>query len=127
MKQLILIIIIASSFSCQNSKTVSSNQLGEINFEVSGNEEATPLFNQGLMFLHSFEFEDAAEKFREAQEADPDFGMAYWGEAMTENHPLWREQEFKTAKEILAKLGDCLLYTSPSPRDQRGSRMPSSA
>ena len=24
-------------------------------------------------------------------------------------------------------VGDCLLYTSPSPRDQRGSRMPSSA
>ena len=24
-------------------------------------------------------------------------------------------------------LGPCLLYTSPSPRDQRGSRMPSSA
>ena len=24
-------------------------------------------------------------------------------------------------------LDDCLLYTSPSPRDQRGSRMPSSA
>ena len=23
--------------------------------------------------------------------------------------------------------GNCLLYTSPSPRDQRGSRMPSSA
>ena len=26
-----------------------------------------------------------------------------------------------------AGLADCLLYTSPSPRDQRGSRMPSSA
>ena len=26
-----------------------------------------------------------------------------------------------------AKLDICLLYTSPSPRDQRGSRMPSSA
>ena len=25
------------------------------------------------------------------------------------------------------KAGTCLLYTSPSPRDQRGSRMPSSA
>ena len=24
-------------------------------------------------------------------------------------------------------IGRCLLYTSPSPRDQRGSRMPSSA
>ena len=39
-------------------------------------------------------------------------------------------------KEMLARIGagsvdefytDCLLYTSPSPRDQRGSRMPSSA
>ena len=27
----------------------------------------------------------------------------------------------------LDQLKDCLLYTSPSPRDQRGSRMPSSA
>ena len=27
----------------------------------------------------------------------------------------------------LQELGRCLLYTSPSPRDQRGSRMPSSA
>ena len=26
-----------------------------------------------------------------------------------------------------AQYHDCLLYTSPSPRDQRGSRMPSSA
>ena len=25
------------------------------------------------------------------------------------------------------RIADCLLYTSPSPRDQRGSRMPSSA
>ena len=28
---------------------------------------------------------------------------------------------------MIAKVRDCLLYTSPSPRDQRGSRMPSSA
>ena len=35
-----------------------------------------------------------------------------------------------TEKEVTKqrkKLGICLLYTSPSPRDQRGSRMPSSA
>ena len=29
--------------------------------------------------------------------------------------------------QVLEQLGVCLLYTSPSPRDQRGSRMPSSA
>ena len=27
----------------------------------------------------------------------------------------------------ITQIMDCLLYTSPSPRDQRGSRMPSSA
>ena len=30
-------------------------------------------------------------------------------------------------RAVLRKLKSCLLYTSPSPRDQRGSRMPSSA
>ena len=29
--------------------------------------------------------------------------------------------------EVMGKALPCLLYTSPSPRDQRGSRMPSSA
>ena len=28
---------------------------------------------------------------------------------------------------LMTKVQACLLYTSPSPRDQRGSRMPSSA
>ena len=32
-----------------------------------------------------------------------------------------------TPVSIGAIVGSCLLYTSPSPRDQRGSRMPSSA
>ena len=32
-----------------------------------------------------------------------------------------------TDKKNLGVLICCLLYTSPSPRDQRGSRMPSSA
>ena len=39
-------------------------------------------------------------------------------------------EEYLLAQRVLAKLAKhetCLLYTSPSPRDQRGSRMPSSA
>ena len=30
-------------------------------------------------------------------------------------------------KNAIISINSCLLYTSPSPRDQRGSRMPSSA
>ena len=38
-------------------------------------------------------------------------------------------QVIKTYEYLMIpkKTGTCLLYTSPSPRDQRGSRMPSSA
>ena len=34
---------------------------------------------------------------------------------------------FYEASSFNRDIGGCLLYTSPSPRDQRGSRMPSSA
>ena len=38
------------------------------------------------------------------------------------------EYETETVAVRLSRVaGSCLLYTSPSPRDQRGSRMPSSA
>ena len=40
------------------------------------------------------------------------------------------EQAAEAVRPILAgggRIRACLLYTSPSPRDQRGSRMPSSA
>ena len=40
-------------------------------------------------------------------------------------YPDKRETDL-TGQEAYAIYG-CLLYTSPSPRDQRGSRMPSSA
>ena len=35
-------------------------------------------------------------------------------------------KDFRASEKVLSTL-PCLLYTSPSPRDQRGSRMPSSA
>ena len=35
--------------------------------------------------------------------------------------------EYSICKQQSTKLWDCLLYTSPSPRDLRLSRMPSSA
>ena len=42
-----------------------------------------------------------------------------------------KKGQVMTAVVVRTKKGvrrsDCLLYTSPSPRDQRGSRMPSSA
>ena len=38
-----------------------------------------------------------------------------------------RERVIPNQQRLLAAVRDCLLYTSPSPRDKRQSRMPSSA
>ena len=50
-------------------------------------------------------------------------------EHLAEGHAnVWfHAGEFSDSLALAAWTGDCLLYTSPSPRDQRGSRMPSSA
>ena len=47
----------------------------------------------------------------------------------TENHMALGENKNPQLSwsEIPDNAKSCLLYTSPSPRDQRGSRMPSSA
>ena len=60
----------------------------ESDFGVTENAEALKDFKRGLLLLHNFEYPDAKELFHEAQKKDPLFGLAYWGEAMTYNHPV---------------------------------------
>ena len=37
------------------------------------------------------------------------------------------KKELESRSDIIVEIYDCLLYTSPSPRDAESSRMPSSA
>ncbi len=78
--------------------------LGRIDFPSSGSPEAQEPFIRGVLLLHSFEYEDARDAFREAQKIDPGFALAYWGEAMTHNHPIWREIDRAAARAALEKL-----------------------
>lgn len=87
-----------------NSAFAESLELGEVEFPTSGAKKAQKEFIVGLLYLHSFEYGDAAEAFKRAQEIDPEFAMAYWGEAMTYNHPLWHQQAKKPAVDALRRL-----------------------
>ena len=84
---------------------------GVTDFEATGSAEAYPVFLRGLLQLHNFEFEDSRETFREAQEIDPDFYMAYWGEALTQKQPLWNREDLAAGRAALAKL-------APTPEEQ---------
>ena len=70
-----------------------------------------------------FECENLDEKVKKLKEEGIEFQLE-----PTDQRWLWREARLKDidGNQLILFYG-CLLYTSPSPRDQRGSRMPSSA
>jgi tetratricopeptide (TPR) repeat protein len=77
---------------------------GHVVFANSGSPAAQKDFLEGMALLHDFEYSTAAEAFRRAQTADPAFAMAYWGEAMTFNHPIWFQQDLNAARASLNRL-----------------------
>src|SRR3989304_7141262 len=83
----------------------SSSNLGAIEFPNSGSKEAQDAFLRGVGALHNFWFEEPSAAFKNAQEIDPGFALAYWGEAMSYNHPLWAEQDIAAARAVLLRLG----------------------
>ncbi len=93
--------------------------VGNVSFANSGAPAAQRAFHYGLAQLHNFEYDDAARAFREAQQSDPDFVMAYWGEAMTKNHPVWMEQDLGGARQILARLGSTSSARSAKAKTDR--------
>ena len=80
-------------------------KLGSVNFIATGDDVAQPYFEKGLLLLHNFEYADAAQEFEMAQLLDPNFVMAFWGEAMCYNQPMWFLQDIKKGKGALYKLG----------------------
>src|SRR5918997_4091290 len=76
--------------------------LGKISFPNSGAAAAQPDFIRGVAWLHSFGYEDAIDAFRAAQAKDPGFVLAYWGEAMSFNQPLWFFEEPDKGRQALA-------------------------
>lgn len=64
-------------------------QLGKLEFESSCSPRAHTLLEQGLGWLHSFEYAEAEQSFSDAAALDPRCAIAHWGIAMTYYHPLW--------------------------------------
>src|SRR5947207_15104773 len=96
---LLLCLAAAALLSAQTPR------LGTIDFPTSGAPTAQTQFIRGVLLLHSFEYQDAARAFREAQRLDSGLALAYWGEALSYTHPLWNEQDLNAARAALQRLG----------------------
>jgi tetratricopeptide (TPR) repeat protein len=97
--------LLLASFLVASVPTLAQTEVGEVSFANSGSPAAQETFLRGLALLHNFEYPDAAAEFHKAETIDPDFAMAYWGEAMTYTHPVWMQQDLAAARAALGRLG----------------------
>jgi tetratricopeptide (TPR) repeat protein len=103
-KTFLCVLLLPVCASLLQAQTIPG--LGNATFPTSTQSAAAQSdFLRGLLLLHLFEYEDAAKSFVAAENADPGFAMAYWGEAMTFNHGVWNQVYVKAGQAALAKFG----------------------
>ncbi len=126
MRKLLLAMLLCTPMQAQE-------HLGAIVFPNSGKAEAQTAFLRGMLLLHNFAYPQAQRAFAEAEKIDPKFTLAYWGEAMTYNHPIWNQVDLEAGRRILQELQPLKASATPSPAASRhplpqageGSRDPS--
>ncbi|MEO8742386.1 MAG: tetratricopeptide repeat protein [Lysobacteraceae bacterium] len=109
MHWIFMLTMLAGMLGVAQARTIPAQQtitgLGSISFPTSTKSaDAQTAFARGMLLLHLFEYDDAAKAFAQAEQTDPGFAMAYWGEAMTHNHGIWNQLDAKAGRAALAKL-----------------------
>jgi len=107
-------LLLSALFLMICSCDVQSEQAGEPSDSVLGqlgggftlNPAVQDKFDEGLLLLHNFEYDDALSAFEEASAMDSSEIMTLWGEAMCHYKALWRLQNTDDGKAVLARLGD---------------------
>ncbi len=114
----LLVLALAAAVPAQAQEP----RLGTVDFPTSASPPAQTAFVRGVLYLHSFEYASAAASFQESQRLEPGFAMAYWGEAMTLNHPVWNEQDRAGAQAVLDRLAptpEARQARTPTDRERR--------
>lgn len=102
---LLTLTVVAAEQPTRERAAALRQPLGSVTFPNSGAPAAQADFIRGVAWLHSFGYEEAIDAFRAAQKIDPKFALAYWGEAMCFNQPLWFHEDVAAGRAALLKLG----------------------
>jgi tetratricopeptide (TPR) repeat protein len=73
----------------QQSYSGPEEGLGRAHMDTSCSPAVATQFDRALALLHNFWYVRAFERFNQIAQNDPECAMAYWGAAMTFNHPFW--------------------------------------
>jgi tetratricopeptide (TPR) repeat protein len=87
----ILLVLLAPARLYAQPKTIDRpiHGLGHVHMDVSCSPAVSTSFDRALALLHNFWYARALQAFTEVAQRDAQCAMAYWGAAMTYNHPFW--------------------------------------
>ena len=87
--------------------TGSDEGFGRVHMDISCAPSVVAEFDRALALLHNFWYVRALERFSQVLKNDSGCAMAYWGAAMTYNHPFWDppSQADETAAWTLVQRG----------------------
>lgn len=105
---LILALILMGCASNDESKVsldADDTVLGELQHGFKLNQRTQEKFDEGLLLLHNFEYDDALVAFEKATANDSTEILTHWGEAMCQYKALWRIQNTDNGRAILERIG----------------------
>jgi tetratricopeptide (TPR) repeat protein len=73
----------------QHAGPMLDEGLGRAHMDISCSPAVGTDFDRALALLHNFWYSRAFDRFTEVAAREPGCAMAYWGAAMTYNHPFW--------------------------------------
>ncbi len=82
-------LLLATQMEQHDHSHHQHERLGTVSFANSCRPAAQPSLTRAVALLHSFWYEEAEKAFRSAAAADPRCGIAWWGVAMSNYHPMW--------------------------------------
>src|SRR6516164_4334648 len=72
-----------------DARDLQSLGVGHVHMDISCSPAVSRDFDIALALLHNFWYPRALSTFDQVIQGDPECAMAYWGAAMTYNHPFW--------------------------------------
>src|SRR5262245_28722933 len=95
-----------------------SEGVGTAHMDTSCAPSVSARFDRALALLHNFWYARALTLFQEIQKADPECAMAYWGAAMTYNHPFWDQPSREDLAAAWAEVQKGLEAKSQNDRER---------
>ena len=92
--------------------------LGRVHVDTSCSANVAADFDRALALLHNFWYVRAFDRFNEVSRKDHACSMAYWGAAMTYNHPFWDPPSQADEKAAWSLVQKGLSSSEASPRER---------